>query len=111
WVFNQPFYVILNQAVGGSFPQPGPDSTTPDPADVLVDWVRVSQTGSGTPIPTPTPGGPTPTNPPTPTRTNTPTATQTPTPTTTATPSPTMPSGPNLSLGRTAVASGSQSTF
>ncbi|MFZ3200807.1 MAG: malectin domain-containing carbohydrate-binding protein, partial [Candidatus Acidiferrales bacterium] len=41
WVFNQPFYIILNQAVGGSYPSPGPDSTTPNPSNVLVDYVRV----------------------------------------------------------------------
>ncbi|MGC2420077.1 MAG: malectin domain-containing carbohydrate-binding protein [Candidatus Acidiferrales bacterium] len=41
WVFNQPFYIIFNQAVGGNYPTPGPDSSTPNPSDVLVDYVRV----------------------------------------------------------------------
>jgi beta-glucanase (GH16 family) len=39
----QPFTgqeVMLGMAVGGSWPGP-PDSTTPFPATMLVDWVRV----------------------------------------------------------------------
>jgi beta-glucanase (GH16 family) len=40
WVFDKPFYLILNLAVGGDFPGP-PDATTPFPATMLVDWVRV----------------------------------------------------------------------
>jgi beta-glucanase (GH16 family) len=71
WVFNQPFYIVLNLQVGGSFPTPGPDATTPNPSDVVVDWVRVYQ-----------PAGPTPTV----TRTSTPTATATARPTPTGTP-------------------------
>ncbi|MGA8028806.1 MAG: family 16 glycosylhydrolase [Bryobacteraceae bacterium] len=42
WVFNAPFFILLNQAVGGNW-FPGPDSTTPNPADMLVDYVRVYQ--------------------------------------------------------------------
>ncbi|MBV8808938.1 MAG: family 16 glycosylhydrolase [Acidobacteriaceae bacterium] len=42
WVFNAPFFIILNLAVGGNW-FPGPDSTTPNPADMLVDYVRVYQ--------------------------------------------------------------------
>jgi uncharacterized protein (TIGR03437 family) len=42
WVFNTPFFVILNVAVGGDFPGP-PDSTTKFPQDMLVDYVRVFQ--------------------------------------------------------------------
>jgi beta-glucanase (GH16 family) len=42
WVFNHPFYILLNFAVGGGFPGP-PNSSTPSPADVLVDYVRVYQ--------------------------------------------------------------------
>ncbi|EFN59705.1 hypothetical protein CHLNCDRAFT_133261 [Chlorella variabilis] len=38
--FNQPFYLILNLAVGGLWPDP-PDSTTPFPATFAVDYVRV----------------------------------------------------------------------
>jgi beta-glucanase (GH16 family) len=40
WVFNAPFYFLLNLAVGGDWPGP-PDIATPSPADVLVDYVRV----------------------------------------------------------------------
>ncbi len=40
--FNQPFYFILNIAVGGSWPGP-PDETTVLPQLMLVDWVRVYQ--------------------------------------------------------------------
>ncbi len=42
WVFNTPFFVILNVAVGGTFPG-SPDSTTQFPQDMLVDYVRVYQ--------------------------------------------------------------------
>ena len=38
--FDQPFYVLFNLAVGGSFPG-SPDGTTPSPATLEVDWVRV----------------------------------------------------------------------
>jgi beta-glucanase (GH16 family) len=40
WVFDHPFYIILNLAVGGDFPGPV-DATTPFPARMLVDYVRV----------------------------------------------------------------------
>jgi beta-glucanase (GH16 family) len=40
WVFNAPFYFLLNLAVGGDWPGP-PDVATPSPADVVVDYVRV----------------------------------------------------------------------
>lgn len=40
WVFDQPFFMLLNVAVGGGFV--GPVSpTTPFPAEMLVDYVRV----------------------------------------------------------------------
>ena len=39
WVYNQPMYVILNMAVGGSWAG-APDSTTQFPSSMLVDWVR-----------------------------------------------------------------------
>jgi len=38
--FDQPFYVLFNLAVGGSFPG-SPDGTTPNPATLEVDWIRV----------------------------------------------------------------------
>jgi beta-glucanase (GH16 family) len=40
WVFDHPFYIFFNLAVGGYWPG-DPDATTPNPADVLVDYVRV----------------------------------------------------------------------
>jgi beta-glucanase (GH16 family) len=42
WVFNQPFYMILNVAVGGSFVG-FPTAQTPFPQQMLVDYVRVYQ--------------------------------------------------------------------
>jgi len=46
WVFDHPFFIILNVAVGGDWPGP-PDSTTVFPQQMLVDYVRVYQgTGS-----------------------------------------------------------------
>jgi beta-glucanase (GH16 family) len=40
--FDQPFYLIVNLAVGGNWPG-GPDSTTPFPARMEIDYVRVYQ--------------------------------------------------------------------
>ena len=40
WVFNAPFYFLLNLAVGGDWPGP-PNETTPSPAEMVVDYVRV----------------------------------------------------------------------
>ena len=40
WVFNKRFFLILNLAVGGSWPG-SPNATTTFPAKMLVDWVRV----------------------------------------------------------------------
>ncbi len=45
WVFNvpnNPFFIILNVAVGGDWPG-SPDATTQFPQDMLVDYVRVYQ--------------------------------------------------------------------
>lgn len=40
WVFDRPFYLLLNLAVGGQ--EPGmPDGATRLPAAMLIDWVRV----------------------------------------------------------------------
>ena len=40
WVFDAPFYLLMNLAVGGNWPG-RPDASTPDPSTMLVDWVRV----------------------------------------------------------------------
>ena len=40
WVFDQPFYILLNLAVGGDWPG-SPNSETVFPAQLLVDYVRV----------------------------------------------------------------------
>jgi beta-glucanase (GH16 family) len=50
WVFNAPFYFLLNLAVGGDWPGP-PNGTTPSPADMVIDYVRVYK-ASGVVAPT-----------------------------------------------------------
>jgi beta-glucanase (GH16 family) len=40
WVFDHPFFVILNLAVGGNYVG-SPDTSTSFPQSMLVDWVRV----------------------------------------------------------------------
>jgi len=40
WVFDHPFFIILNVAVGGVWPG-NPDATTHFPQQMLVDYVRV----------------------------------------------------------------------
>lgn len=40
WVFDRPFYMVMDLAVGGDWAG-DPDNTTPSPADVVVDYVRV----------------------------------------------------------------------
>ncbi|MGC9197672.1 MAG: glycoside hydrolase family 16 protein [Acidobacteriaceae bacterium] len=40
WVFNHPFFLILNLAVGGNWPG-NPDATTKFPQSMKVDYVRV----------------------------------------------------------------------
>ncbi len=42
WVFNKPFYIILNMAVGGNLPG-SPNSETSFPQTMYVDYVRVYQ--------------------------------------------------------------------
>lgn len=51
WVFNHPFFIILNVAVGGGFPG-NPDATTVFPQLMKVDYVRVYQrtTPSNSPL-------------------------------------------------------------
>ena len=40
WVFNKPFFIILNVAVGGNYVG-FPTSETPFPQSMLIDYVRV----------------------------------------------------------------------
>ncbi|MBI3645299.1 MAG: glycoside hydrolase family 16 protein [Acidobacteriales bacterium] len=40
WVFDHPFFILLNVAVGGDWPG-NPDNTTVFPQDMLIDYVRV----------------------------------------------------------------------
>jgi len=40
WVYDHPFFMILNVAVGGAFPGP-PDDSTQFPQRLLVDYIRV----------------------------------------------------------------------
>jgi beta-glucanase (GH16 family) len=44
WAFDHPFYVILNLAVGGTWPG-APDATTVLPQQMLVDYVRIYRRG------------------------------------------------------------------
>jgi beta-glucanase (GH16 family) len=41
WVFDHPFFMLVNLAVGGSWPG-NPDESTKFPQELVVDWVRVS---------------------------------------------------------------------
>ncbi|MDT9001565.1 glycoside hydrolase family 16 protein [Paucibacter sp. APW11] len=40
WVFERPFFLIFNLAVGGDWPG-SPDASTVFPAEMRVDWVRI----------------------------------------------------------------------
>ncbi len=40
WVFDHPFFIIMNSAVGGGWPG-NPDGTTVFPQTMLIDYVRV----------------------------------------------------------------------
>jgi beta-glucanase (GH16 family) len=42
WVFDRPFFLIANVAVGGSFPG-SPDATTRFPQEMRIDYIRVYQ--------------------------------------------------------------------
>ncbi len=44
--FDQPFYLLMNVAVGGNFPG-HPNAATPFPAELVVDWVRVYDKADG----------------------------------------------------------------
>ena len=50
--FDQPFYIVMNVAVGGNFVGK-PDKTTAFPAEMVVDYVRVYEKigGYGKPKP------------------------------------------------------------
>src|SRR6266481_2139111 len=50
WVFDHPFFIILNVAVGGYWPG-YPDTTTVFPQQMLVDYVRVYQRSTPSNIP------------------------------------------------------------
>ncbi|MEU4105076.1 family 16 glycosylhydrolase [Streptomyces tanashiensis] len=45
WVFDHPFFIILNLAVGGDWPG-SPDASTAFPQTMTVDYVRASSSGS-----------------------------------------------------------------
>ncbi len=45
WVYDHPFFIILNLAVGGNWPG-SPDETTQFPQKMLVDYVRVYRKGT-----------------------------------------------------------------
>jgi len=81
WVYNAPFFFLLNLAVGGGWPG-YPDGTTVFPQEYRVDYVRVYHQATPTPSPTST-------------ETLTPSPTLTQTPTQTGTIQPTLtPEGP-----------------
>jgi beta-glucanase (GH16 family) len=42
WVYDHPFFIILNNAVGGDWPGP-PNASTQLPQNMVVDYVRVYQ--------------------------------------------------------------------
>jgi beta-glucanase (GH16 family) len=46
WVFDHPFFILLNVAVGGGWPG-SPDGSTSFPQQMVVDYVHVSAAGSG----------------------------------------------------------------
>jgi beta-glucanase (GH16 family) len=50
WVFDKPFFLLLNLAVGGDWPGK-PDSTTGFPQTMLVDWVRVWRAAGRSDVP------------------------------------------------------------
>jgi beta-glucanase (GH16 family) len=54
WVYDHPFYLLLNVAVGGGWPG-YPNSTTEFPQTMKVDFVRVYARPGGWPTLTPTP--------------------------------------------------------
>jgi beta-glucanase (GH16 family) len=57
WVYDHPFYLLLNLAVGGNWPG-DPDDTTIFPQHMLVDYVRVYSRKPTAPQATTKPGAP-----------------------------------------------------
>jgi beta-glucanase (GH16 family) len=56
WAFEHPFFLLLNLAIGGDGSWPGPpDATTPSPALMTVDYVRIYKAAT---VQTPTFGAP-----------------------------------------------------
>lgn len=51
--FHKPFFILFNLAIGGNWPG-NPDGSTPFPAKMYVDYVRVYQHGDNNPTPAPT---------------------------------------------------------
>ncbi len=51
WVFDHPFFIILNLAVGGNWPG-SPDASTPFPAQYVIDYVATYQASTSQPAPT-----------------------------------------------------------
>ena len=48
WEFDSGnFFLLFNVAVGGNWPSPGPDSNTPWPAQMTVDYVRIRKWQGG----------------------------------------------------------------
>lgn len=45
WVFDHPFFIILNVAVGGNYVG-SPNASTVFPTQLVVDWVKVEAVGS-----------------------------------------------------------------
>ena len=48
WVFDHPFSLVMNLAVGGDW-SGDPDNTTPTPSDIVVDYVRQYKLPTGAP--------------------------------------------------------------
>jgi beta-glucanase (GH16 family) len=57
WMFDKPFFLLLNLAVGGDWPG-NPDSTTVFPQTMLVDYVRVYERAGRTLPTSPSPAKP-----------------------------------------------------
>ncbi|HEY1995205.1 MAG TPA: glycoside hydrolase family 16 protein, partial [Edaphobacter sp.] len=57
WVYDHPFYILLNLAVGGYWPG-NPDDTTVFPQQMLIDYVRVYSRKPATPQATTKSGDP-----------------------------------------------------